>query len=555
MSTHDNGHSFFVLRFQKHFVHQIKYIKEDQVKTKFVSGWSLTLIVILTLFGCTSTPVETIQAGEIKKNTRIILMVSDGIGFNGWLAADYYQGKAGNQTYQITRPDNSKSYLFGLEHTALNFVDNEGDIIPRTAEPSMIAGAIPQTYDPTTRWTKFENAMSGDFTDSGSYTSYTDSAAAGTALLSGRKTTLGRLNKDWTGKNNFTTIAELAMQRGLSGGAVASVMVSHATPAAVISHNVSRNNYAAIFNEMIESDLDVIMGAGHPFYDNSGNRKTDELDYQYVGGEETFEKMTSDEGINGFTLIETKADFTALANNIEVPERVVGIAQAGATLQAAREELGEGNTPSGMAFNERVPDLATMSVGALNVLENNDNGFFLMIEGGAIDWMGHANNMPRYIEEQMDFNKAVDAVIQWVEENTGWDETLLIVTSDHECGGIWGEGTWTNSVGGPVANDRSEDAIASARFDPKEDTFIEFLAVQDKGKGNLPGFQFSSGNHTNDLVPLWAIGNGAEKFIEFTRTDRQAAKLWGDVYDWDGNYVDNTSVFDVMLSVLQEGTK
>ena len=525
------------------------------MKTTSLSFLALVSITFLSLFACSSTPVANDQADRNKKKTRIILMVSDGIGFNGWLAADYYQGKAGTQSYQTARPDGTKSYVYGLEHTALNFVDQHGAIISRESDISKIAGVVPQTYDPTTRWLKLENAMHGDFQGEGSYTSYTDSAAAGTALMSGRKTTLGRVNKDWTGKNTFTTIAELAMQRGLSGGAVASVMVSHATPAAVIAHNESRNNYAAIFNEMIASELDVIMGAGHPFYDNSGNRLTDEFDFQYVGGEETFEKMTSSEGIDGFKFIETKADFNALANSQDAPTRVVGIVQAGATLQAAREGLSNGDTPSGMVFNSHLPDLATMSVGALNILENNDNGFFLMIEGGAIDWMGHANNMPRYIEEQMDFNSAVDAVIKWVEENASWDETLLIVTSDHECGGIWGEGTWTNSVGGPVANDSSDEAIKSARFDPIEDTFVEFHAVQDKGKGNLPGFQFSSGNHTNDLVPLWAMGNGAEKFVEFTRTDRQAAKLWGDVYNWQGNYVDNTSVFDVMFSVLQKGTE
>lgn len=109
-----------------------------------------------------------------------------------------------------------------------------------------------------------------------------------------------------------------------------------------------------------------------------------------------------------------------------------------------------------------------------------------MSEGGAIDWMGHANDMPRFIEEQIDFNAAVDAVIEWVEANSSWDETLLIVTSDHETGGIWGEGTWINGTGGFVAADRSEEAIEAARYHPAEDTFVEYLAVQDRGAGNLP---------------------------------------------------------------------
>ena len=76
--------------------------------------------------------------------------------------------------------------------------------------------------------------------------------------------------------------------------------------------------------------------------------------------------------------------------------------------------------------------------------------------------------------------------------------------------------------------------------------FNEFRAVQNRGEGRLPGYQWASGNHTNELVPLWAIGAGAEQFREFTRTDQKAAELWGAPYDWDGDYVDNTAVFQVM---------
>lgn len=231
--------------------------------------------------------------------------------------------------------------------------------------------------------------------------------------------------------------------------------------------------------------------------------------------------------------------------------RVVGIARTASTLQARREGLGAAASLSGMAFNDDVPNLATMSVGALNVLAKDEDGFFVMIEGGAVDWMGHANNMPRFIEEQVDFNLAVDAVIDWVEANSSWDETLLIITADHETGGIWGEGTWTNSTGGPVAASMDRDAVEAARFNPAEDIFNRFLAVQDRGAGNMPGYQFASGNHTNELVPLWAIGKGADHFAKFTRTDVRAGQLWGEAYGWDGRYVDNTSVFLVMEDVLK----
>lgn len=480
-------------------------------------------------------------------------MVSDGIGFNGWLATDYYQGLAGKQSYQSIRPDGTKPTVLALEHGALNFINAQGDALPRNSEVSDANGVMQQLYDPQTRWNVFENAMINDFSPVGSYTTYTDSAAAGTALFSGRKTTVGRVNVDWTGERNFTTIAELAMQQGLSAGAVSSVMASHATPAAVISHNTSRNNYADIFNEMVSSGLDVIMGAGHPMYDNNG-KLSEKLDFKYVGGEQTYTTMISDKGLNGFQFVDNKQDFDALAQGELSYDRVVGIAQVRSTLQASRDGTTSADTPYSVPYNQNVPDLATMSLGALNVLNQNEKGFFVMIEGGAVDWMGHANHMPRFIEEQVDFNRAIDAVIDWVETHSNWDETLLIVTSDHETGGIWGLNTWTNSEGGAIALDRSDEAIKAARFDPTKDTFNEYLAVQDQGAGNVPSHQWASGNHTNDLVPMWAIGNGAKRFNEFTRTDLKAAKLWGAHYGWDGHFIDNTVVFEVMKDVLNEDT-
>jgi alkaline phosphatase len=519
--------------------------------------------ILLFLFAC-SEPVDTppveqhkteVESATVqpKQPKNIILMISDGIGFNGWLAADYYQGMAGKQSYQVARPDGTQPLVLGMAHSALNLVDEQGTLITDDDNIDKATGSVEQGYDPKTRWDRFENSMLNDFDPvAQSYTSYTDSAAAGTALMSGYKTSNGRINMDWSGTQAFNTIAAIAIQQGRSAGAVSSVMASHATPAAVIAQNASRRNYADIFNEMLSSDLSVIMGAGHPEYGNSGEGFSvdEDKEFKYVGGEQTYLSMSEQMGVNGFSFIDAKEDFEALAAGKVLPEKVVGIARAGATLQAVREGLGEANNPSGMAFNLEVPDLATMSKAALNVLNQDKEGFFVMIEGGAVDWMGHANNMPRYIEEQIDFNNAVDAVIDWVETHSSWDDTLLIVTSDHECGGIWGEGTWTNGEGGAIVADRSEAALESARFNPDEDVFNEFLAVQDKGAGNIPGFQFASRYHTNELVPLWALGATADSFNTYVQMDAKAANLWGSDYGWTGEYVDNTSVFKVMQAAL-----
>jgi alkaline phosphatase len=504
-----------------------------------------------TLAAVFSLAMATTALAQDSGAKHVILMISDGIGFNGWLASDYYQGRAGEQPYQVTRPDGTEPVMVGMAHDSLTLLDETGRVLKNGVDPAQAAAAVRQGYDPQTRWNRFENTFRNDFPPVAlTYTSYTDSAAAGSTMQTGRKTANGRLNMDWTGELPLRTIAQIALDQGRSAGAVSTVMASHATPASVIAHNVSRNHYAPIFKAMVQSDLDVIMGAGHPHYDASGNpipeAERDSQAYRYVGGRATWDQLTSEDGLNGFTFIDQVSAFQRIANGKGIPERIVGIARAQSTLQAQREGLPAGDTVSGMARRDDVPSLATMTVAALHVLAQNPQGFYLMAEGGAVDWMGHANHMPRFIEEQKDFDRAVAAVIAWIEAHSSWDETLLIVTSDHETGGIWGAGTFTNGEGGPVAEDRTDTALEAARFDPRADTFNTFRAVQDRGAGRLPGYQWASRNHTNELVPLWALGPGAERFAEFTRTDLEAARLWGKPYDWDGDYVDNTAVFHIM---------
>ena len=159
--------------------------------------------------------------------------------------------------------------------------------------------------------------------------------------------------------------------------------------------------------------------------------------------------------------------------------------------------------------------------------------------------------MPRFIEEQMDFNAAVAAVIGWVETHSNWDDTLLIVTSDHETGGIWGEGTYETESGIlHSTNPLDADSRAATQFVPGRDRFDKFRVVQDRGARQIPGHQFASGEHTNDLVPLWALGAGSTLFRQFERHDAFARTLWGEPYGWAGNYVDNTAVFHVMNTVF-----
>ena len=281
--------------------------------------------------------------------------------------------------------------------------------------------------------------------------------------------------------------------------------------------------------------LEVVMGCGHPDFDASGRLIRGEQEHKYVGGEAFWRSLR--EGKDA-AFIEEKGAFERLAEGVGVPAKLVGIPRCGDTLQARREGLPQDpRNPSGMAFNPHVPDLAMMSRGALHVLEKNPNGFFLMIEGGAVDWANHDNDLPRMLEEQRDFDRAAGAVVAWVEAHASWDDTLLIVTADHETGGLWGEGTF--------------EGRAAASYDPAAgDRFLGFKAVKNEGKGRMPACQYASSRHTNDLVPLWATGPGSERLAAATRVDAHAARLWGEPYGWDGSFVEATEVFGVMEAAM-----
>ncbi len=286
---------------------------------------------------------------------------------------------------------------------------------------------------------------------------------------------------------------------------------SHATPAAYVAHNADRNDYLGIATEMIDSELSVIMGAGHPGYDDS-HRELATPSYTYVSADDHV-RLTS--GQTGFEYIEEKSQFEALAAGEDVPERVFGLAQVASTLQQGRAATGEENAPYDTPLND-VPSLETMTEGAFNVLEQDEDGFFLMVEGGAIDWTGHANDTARNIEETQDFNASVEAAIEWLESDdseASWDDTLIIVTADHETGYLAGPGSdpgWTAMTG---------------------------------EAGELPSVDWYSGGHTNMVVPVWAKGAGREAL--FARADATDPLR--------GTYIDNTDLANVLLEDLWAG--
>lgn len=442
------------------------------------------LVALTISFAACQTDADGPEAAEPVRN--VIIMISDGCGFNHLRAANLYEvGEPGNPLYDA----------FDVHLSMTTFADGG-------------------SYDP-------EQAVS-DFAYVAARA--TDSAAAATAMACGIKTYAGAIGVDPDGRE-VANVLERAEESGKATGVVTSVYFSHATPAGFVAHNESRNNYVEIANEMIrDSAVDVIMGCGHPEFDANG-RARDERESRYVGGAETWEDLRAgragadadgDGEADPWTLVESLAEFEALQEG-EAPARVLGVPQVATTLQQRRDtdadsEDDENAPPFEVPLIDTVPTLAQMTLGALNVLDDDPDGLVLMVEGGAVDWASHANQSGRVIEEQIDFNRAVEAVADWIEENRGWDESLLIVTADHECGYL------TGPDAGP-----------------------EFTEPVGRGPGNLPEMEWHRGGHTNQLVPLLARG-------------AQAGQLRGLVsgtHPVRGDYVDNTGLARLLLSAVR----
>lgn len=456
-------------------------------------------VAALTLTPAVST---TAAAAPTDGPKNVILLISDGGGFNQFDSTNFY--RQGTGAYQVT-------------------TDADGNVVP---DPANTTGAEVYMQDD---WTQLamshysQTTIDGGFTyvDTNAWGDFdwvnnkpTDSAAAGTAMSTGFKTTNGILGYTPDGQK-LTTAGEVAQDSGRKLGLVTSVPFNHATPASFIAHNQDRNDYTGLASEMLYSGADVIMGAGHPKWTDDHTERT--ADYTWIDAGD-YSSLIG--GKTPFTYVQDKADFESLAQCTATAEdpgyaeedTVFGLAEVAETLQERRAGGTDADVELGVTPMNDVPSLETMTQGALNVLSQDSKGFFLMVEGGAVDWAGHSNFTNHLIEEQTDFNRSVDAVNQWVEENSSWDETLVIVTADHETGylaGVDANPDWT-----PMAGEA----------------------------GKLPEVTWHSGNHTNALVPLFAKGAGADQLVA-------AADETDSVR---GAYLDNTELGSVMQTLMKD---
>lgn len=234
-----------------------------------------------------------------------------------------------------------------------------------------------------------------------------DSASTATSIATGHKTYSGTINMDEKMETPYETIAEkLKAQLGYKIGILSSVNLNHATPAAFYAHQASRNSYYEIGQELIESDFDYFAGGGL---------------LKPTGAEEDQTDLYELAREAGYTVVNTKADAEAVT------------AETGKTI-IIDETLADGDAMSyAMDLEEGEWGLADYVEKGIEVLDN-DTGFFMMVEGGKIDWACHANDAASTITDTIALDEAVGKAMEFYNEHP--DETLILVTGDHETGGL-----------------------------------------------------------------------------------------------------------------------
>lgn len=301
----------------------------------------------------------------------------------------------------------------------------------------------------------------------------TCSSAAGTAIACGVKTNNGMLGVDPEG-NNVKSIAYDLKEEGYKVGIMSSVSINHATPASFYGHNKSRSAYYSLSQEIPSSGFEFFGGPG--FIDFNGN-KGDEEDIDIY-----LEK-------NGYKVCYGPDEFNASAPDCG---KIV-FCQESNRKESADNYVSDGKVAEDLPLASIV-DLAVNYLG-------DEEPFFIMCEGGAIDWSAHDNRTMSTIEEVLEFDKAVAVAYKFYQEHP--DETLIVVTADHETGGI----ALGSRMGGSRINWKNleEQWIESGKkntLDGKEN-----MDLNEKCSIGWTTF-----GHTGSPVPTYAVGKGAEKF-------------------------------------------
>lgn len=345
----------------------------DNTKVQGATNTTTPVPTIAPTTTLTTAPVE----GTVSAPKYVFLFIGDGMSYPQIQSTADYLGALNDEDYFLAQPsldDNQGATLDGPEY--LNFMNFE-------------AAGSAVTYD--------ANSFAPD------------SASTATSISTGRKTYSGTINVDVTGTEIFETITEkVHSQLDMKVGIITSVNLNHATPAAFYAHQVSRSSYYNIGLELIDSDFEYFAGGG--LLKPDGHDKENPSENLYELAENAGYKVT-------FTNEEAQEVTAADGKVILIDEYLAD--------------------SSAMAYEiDRTEDmwsLADYVAKGIEVLDN-ENGFFMMCEGGKIDWACHANDAASTIHDTVALSEAVQVAIDFAKKHP--EETLILVTGDHETGGL-----------------------------------------------------------------------------------------------------------------------
>ena len=331
--------------------------------------------------------------------------------------------------------------------------------------------------------------------------SVTDSSAAGTALATGAKTYNGAIGMD-DNKNVLQTVAEKAKKAGKKVGVTTSVSVDHATPAAFYAHQPSRSMYYEIALDLPKADFDFYAGGGFLKPTTTADKKKVPSIFPII--EEA-----------GYTIARGLDEYKAKAAD---SKKMVLIQK-------------EGSNPSCLpyAIDRKEDDLtlAQITESAISFLtKGNNKGFFLMVEGGKIDWACHGNDPATAFEEVIDMDNAVKVAYEFYKKHP--KETLIVVTADHETGGL-GLGTTKYEL--------FLKALASQK--QSQDLLSKAISELRKAKGNKVSWE--------EVKALLADKMGFWKTLPLTW---EQEKMLRDEYE--SSFVKNKIVFEESLYAKTE---
>jgi alkaline phosphatase len=283
----------------------------------------------------------------------------------------------------------------------------------------------------------------------------TDSGAAATAFASGIRTLNNAVGVD-ADSNVVPTVLEIAQQRGMATGLVVTSTITHATPAAFAAHVPYRYMDFEIARQLADADIDVLLGGGSRYFDAA--TRADSSD-----GVDLLAAMDAE-----YEVLLTPEDFQNV--DTDSVSKILG-------LFASR------HMPD--AFS-RSPTLPEMTTKAIEVLDKDPDGFFLMVEGSQPDWRGEDNStLDSVVAEMLDLDRAIQVALDYQSTHPS---TLLVVVADHEAGGL-----------------------ALQHANPDEPDYVDVPPGDPAGRWPLVA-RYTTGAHTATMVPLFASGPGAEVF-------------------------------------------